>query len=91
MNDSWVNNRRRRDRARAEVFAEWGTVCHLCGGEGADTVDHVVPRSVARRLGLEVGVFDVENLRPAHRRCNSGRGVGVVRKRPAISERAAGW
>ena len=52
---------------RARVFATWGTVCWLCGGDGADTADHVIPRSKG-------GDNSTENGRPAHRSCNSRKG-----------------
>lgn len=54
-------------RLRALVLAEYGTVCHLCGGVGADSVDHVIPRSLG-------GDDSLDNLRPAHRSCNFSRG-----------------
>lgn len=53
------------------------TVCHICGHEGADEVDHVVPLA---RGGSE----DASNLRPAHgqqpcptcgRKCNRSKGA----------------
>lgn len=52
------------------------TVCWICGHEGADTADHVWPRSYG-------GGHELSNLRPAHgvdgcptcgRKCNSSRG-----------------
>ena len=41
--------------------------CALCGDPGADTVDHILPVSKG-------GTAALENLRPAHRKCNSARG-----------------
>jgi len=58
----------------AAVFAAYGRVCHLCGRDGADTVDHLVPTSVD-----PAGRWDVGNGRPAHRSCNSARGDSPVR------------
>lgn len=56
-------------RLTAATLARWGTVCHLCRTEGADTADHLTPRSRG-------GADDVErNLRPAHRACNIARGA----------------
>lgn len=52
----------------AQTLAVYGRVCHLCGRPGATTADHITPRS---RGGLDV----IENLRPAHHRCNSARGA----------------
>ena len=49
---------------------ESSNICWLCNQPGADTVDHIVPRSVAPELS-EV----LENLAPAHRVCNSKRGA----------------
>ena len=57
-------------RARAltqATLARFGTVCHLCGREGATTADHIVPRSMG-------GDDALDNLRPAHNRCNASRG-----------------
>lgn len=51
---------------RAEVLAVYGDRCHLCGGLGADSPDHVVPRSKG-------GGHNIENLRPAHHGCNVAR------------------
>lgn len=63
-------------RIREEVREIYGSVCWLCGRqirEGEFSVDHVIPRS---RGGGDA----IENLRPAHIRCNSRRGNrGTVR------------
>lgn len=58
---------RRVQQFRAFVLAQKGTVCHLCGGDGADTVDHVIPRS---KGGLP---FALANAEPAHSSCNYAR------------------
>lgn len=60
-------NRRYRE-ARRRVLAV-SDVCWLCGRPGADTVDHIVPYALG-------GADTIDNLRPAHRSCNSRRGVG---------------
>ncbi|MFW9180579.1 HNH endonuclease [Corynebacterium striatum] len=49
------------------TLATYGTRCHLCGRDGADSADHVVPRSLG-------GPDELANLRPAHRSCNFRRG-----------------
>ena len=53
------------------VIATYGMTCHLCmspiASMGEVSVDHVVPRNKG-------GVDAIENLRPAHRRCNYSRG-----------------
>lgn len=41
--------------------------CHLCGRPGADSVDHIVPLQNG-------GAHNLDNLRPAHRSCNSRAG-----------------
>lgn len=51
----------------ALTLATYGTTCHLCGRDGARTADHVTPRSKG-------GTNTLDNLRPAHGRCNSSRG-----------------
>ncbi|MFJ3394010.1 HNH endonuclease [Leifsonia aquatica] len=47
----------------------YGTICRLCGLPGADSADHIVPRSKAPEL-----TWELSNLRPAHKRCNEARG-----------------
>lgn len=57
---------RRAQELLAVVIAEYGTICHLCGSDGADSVDHLDPRSTG-------GDDSIERLRPAHLGCNSAR------------------
>lgn len=64
MSGGWGG--RRVSALKARVLATMGTVCHLCGRPGADTVDHLVPRSAG-------GTDALDNLAPAHQRCNSMR------------------
>lgn len=66
-------------RAREQMFAMYGTVCHLCGHEGATQADHL--RSIARDPEQAVSPT---NMRPAHgndhpcptcgRACNQAKG-----------------
>lgn len=51
----------------ALCLATYGTRCHLCRQDGADSADHVIPRSKG-------GDDSIDNLRPAHQGCNSARG-----------------
>lgn len=51
-----------------KTLAEYGTTCWLCGLPGADSADHVIPRS------LGGAVYDLANLGPSHRSCNYARG-----------------
>lgn len=44
------------DTIRADVFATWGHVCHVCGEDGAYDVDHVIAGDN----------HDPANLRPIH-------------------------
>lgn len=67
-------------RARAATLAA-SNICWICGKPGADTVDHVVPRS------LGGAVADRSNLRPAHYSCNSARGNGTRTHRRGTPER----
>lgn len=66
MSSGW--NGRKIKRLQSLVFAERGRVCHLCGRPGSDSIDHIVPRSLG-------GTDDLDNLMPAHKRCNSSRGA----------------
>ncbi|WP_410657846.1 HNH endonuclease [Amycolatopsis sp. lyj-112] len=52
--------------ARAELLAD-EPVCWICGLPGADTADHLRPRSRGGRS-------EIDNYLPAHKRCNSSRG-----------------
>lgn len=63
---------------RQATFSMWGTVCHLCGHEGSNSADHLVPLSV---WGNQP--YDARLSRPAHGiegcdtcslKCNSSRG-----------------
>src|SRR5690606_4927281 len=62
------------------VLEEYGPLCHLClvpidlelrGHRRGPSVDHLIPRSMG-------GTDDLENLRPAHRSCNSRRGARLL-------------
>lgn len=46
----------------------YGRVCWLCGLPGANTADHIIPRSQGG------AVYDLLNLGPAHKKCNESRG-----------------
>lgn len=56
------------ERTRARVLARDDRVCWLCGGDGADSADHVVPRVMG-------GDHKDSNLRAAHKACNAARGA----------------
>jgi hypothetical protein len=63
------------------MFEAYGTVCHLCGHDGAGEADHLSPLSLDPDQPL-----DPHAMRPAHgvscpcptcgRRCNQERGAG---------------
>lgn len=57
-------------KAAAKVLAQSRT-CWICGRDGADTADHVIPLSEGGDL------TSLLNLRPAHRSCNSRRGANL--------------
>src|SRR5690625_2693919 len=81
---------------RGLVLAEYGRLCWLCHqpidlrlsprAPGGFSIDHVLPRSRG-------GTDDLDNLRPAHRRCNLSRGNRPAgRFRPARpTETGAGF
>lgn len=52
------------------VIARDHGICWVCGGHGATTVDHVIPRAQGG------APWDPDNLRAAHRGCNAGRRDG---------------
>ena len=47
-------------------------ICHICGLGGADSADHVIPRSRG-------GSNRIENLKPAHLSCNLAAGGRMSR------------
>lgn len=55
-------------RLRKLVLMTYGTRCWLCGKDGANTVDHVVP------VQWGGAMWDIGNMRPAHLSCNQARG-----------------
>lgn len=55
-------------RANRTLLLAGNPPCALCGGPDADTADHIIPTSKG-------GTGDIDNLRPAHKRCNSARGA----------------
>lgn len=57
-------------KLRAEVLAESGGVCALCGGLGANSVDHIVSR--IERPDLELVK---SNCQAAHTSCNSRKEI----------------
>lgn len=73
---SWSG--RRLSRLKRHVIAAWGVDCWRCHQPidlslhhlqpYAFTIDHVLPRARG-------GSDDLDNLRPAHRRCNLERGA----------------
>ena len=71
-------------RSRRLAFATYGDTCHLCGGAGADTVDHLVPLSMG-------GTHDPSNLRVAHRYCNISAGNKQRPRRGVATEVSARW
>jgi 5-methylcytosine-specific restriction endonuclease McrA len=59
----------------AAILAEFGMVCHLCGGEIASPsdldFDHVIPRALG-------GQHVYENIRPTHAVCNRRKGAKLL-------------
>jgi 5-methylcytosine-specific restriction endonuclease McrA len=64
------------------IIARDGGVCSLCGKPGANSADHVIPRS---RGGSHADT----NLRAAHLRCNQVKGTrGVTITLPRANVRS---
>ena len=52
------------------------TICALCGKAGANTADHIISL-------MHGGDNSIENLQPAHQRCNSIKGATEQARRAA--------
>ena len=63
-----VERTRHHGKHRAFVIAENFGVCHICGGDYASDVDHIVPVAWG-------GSDNLANLAPAHTSCNSSKGA----------------
>lgn len=86
-------------RVRAQVFAEWGDICHLCGHDGAGEVDHILARAYGGAR------LDPANCRPAHgtrsrcylcppgtgKACNQAKGARVPSPRRSVSNASRPW
>jgi len=59
-----VERTRKHQKHREQVMREARGLCHICGGIGADAIDHIVPVAWG-------GSDDPRNLAPAHTSCNS--------------------
>ncbi|MDX2705814.1 hypothetical protein PV350_23560 [Streptomyces sp. PA03-6a] len=80
-------------RAREEMFAIYGTTCHICAHPGAREADHLVPYS---RLADKTRMPSAHDMRPAHggnarcpvclRACNAERGNRPIPQRMNHSE-----
>jgi len=78
-------------RFKRRIIEAWAGCCAYCG-EGADTLDHVLPRSKG-------GMTVAENLVPACRRCNGAKSSSDWREWftaqswhcPMREERIDGW
>jgi 5-methylcytosine-specific restriction endonuclease McrA len=77
----WTYDSRRYRTALRHVQAT-GPICWLCGHAGSDSLDHVIPASIAPELASDPG-----NWRPAHgvrgcptcgRKCNQQRGTRMT-------------
>lgn len=67
--DEWVNQSSRRRKLYRKYLPK-GTVvkCWLCGMDGADQLDHKLPRSKFPEL-----TWDETNIVPAHADCNNAK------------------
>lgn len=81
-------------RMRRLVIETYGTTCWLChqpiditlpaSHPRGLTLDHVLPRSRG-------GSHTIDNLRPAHRRCNLSRGANLASARRTRIENPASF
>ena len=63
-------------RKNRAIILQGNPNCALCGRGGANTADHIIPYDAG-------GGHDIDNLRPAHLRCNSKAGAEYVNKKRA--------
>ena len=81
-------------RNRATVL-QASTLCWLCGHDGADSVDHLIPRALCIATHRYDLLNAVSNLAPAHHhpcptcgiRCNRKRGTGTVKRKTVTGSR----
>ena len=73
-------NGRAEGRLRRHILARDNWICHICGHPGADTMDHLIPWSHG-------GTNTLDNLRAAHRSCNSRRGDRPITHQDRTSRR----
>lgn len=59
-------------RLKARIIRRDGGICHLCDKPGADTADHLTP------VVFGGPVYDPDNLKAAHVRCNRIRGTRPI-------------
>ena len=63
-------------RVKARVIRRDHGICHICGGPGADSADHIIP------VSLGGPIYDMDNLRTVHHnvqpRCNMVRGTRTI-------------
>jgi len=80
MVDEWVQQASRRRRIKALLLPKGVNVkCWICGMDGANQLDHKLPRSKFPEL-----TWDLANIVPAHDTCNNAKsdtldpvGIGV--------------
>lgn len=80
---------RKRMEMAALVKATYPPLCWLCQSpiltDAEYSIDHIVPRSKGG------DVWDLDNLRPAHLRCNLSRGNRAPTRKQAIPRPSRGW
>ena len=59
---------RRHQKHREAVMRNNNGICHLCGSDSSDAIDHIVPVAWG-------GSDEIANLAPAHSSCNSSKGA----------------
>lgn len=69
MADEWVMQSSRRARLRKKFLPKGQVVkCWICGMDGADQLDHKLPRKKFPDL-----IWDEANIVPAHADCNNAK------------------
>jgi 5-methylcytosine-specific restriction endonuclease McrA len=82
---AWRGHKEKRAQIKTQLLATYGNRCWLCGKPIPPhqfTIDHVIPRSQAPEL-----TWVLDNLRPAHSKCNKIRGTRTPAQARALIQR----
>ena len=83
---AWSGRKRMRMAALVrEIYPPICWLCLTCINDDEYSIDHVVPRSKGG------SVWDIDNLRPAHLRCNLSRGNRAPKRTRPLPNPSRPW